>query len=275
MPTFTTQDGAQLYYEDHGSGPALVLIHGWGCTPAFFIRNAQPLAAAGLRVINLALRGHGDSAPVQHGHRIARYAADLRDLITTLGLQDVTALGWSMGAAVIWSHYELFGDQYVKKMVIVDQSPRQYSVPGGQDWQGIQVGCYDAESLAVLNTSLSLNARGVSEGLVGACFPAGVTPSAEETDFFASEIEKTPWWVRAAIMTDHTHLDWRDLMPQIKIPALVMIGAKSLIWGPGGAAYPGEHIPGAQVVTFADSGHMPFYHEAEAFNAAVAAFIRG
>ncbi len=271
MPTITTNDGTELYYEDTGTGKPLVMLHGWGCSTAFFQRNVEPLAAH-MRVINVALRGHGESAKVEYGHRISRYAADLRDVIVALELEDVTALGWSMGGSVIWSHYDLFRDQYISKMVIVDQSPRQYAVFGGQEWAGIQVGCYDAESLAVLTTTLRLDSRSAAEGIVGACFPAGQTPTRTEVDFFAGEIEKTPWWVRAEIMTDHTNLDWRDLLPQISIPALVMVGGKSVIWGPGGAEYPGETIPGAQTVTFAESGHMPFYHEADAFNQAVIDF---
>lgn len=274
MAFITTNDGAEIYYEEQGSGKPIVLIHGWGCTPAFFKRNVDALAQ-GARVVNMALRGHGQSSKVKHGHRISRYAADLRDLIVALGLEDVTVVGWSMGASVIWSHYDLFRDQFIKRMVIVDQSPRQYAVFGGQEWTGIQVGCYDAESLAVLNTSLQFDSRGVAEGIVGACFPQGVAPTADEVAFFAGEIETTPWWVRAEIMTDHTNLDWRDLLPEIKLPVLVMVGKKSVIWGTGGASYPAEQTPGAMLVEFENSGHMPFYHEADKFNETVASFIAG
>lgn len=274
MATFTTSDGATLHYEDEGSGTPIVLLPGWGCSPAFFSRNIEPLSK-GARVIALAFRGHGDSDNVEWGHRISRYAADLRDLIIHLGLEGVTVVGWSMGASVIWSHFELFGDAYISRMVLVDQSPRQYAVAGGQQWQGIQVGCYDAESLAAVRTTLAMDSRASAEGIVGACFPQGRSPSAEEVAFFADEIEKSPWWVRADIMTDHTNLDWRDIMPRITIPAMVMVGEKSLIWGPGGAAYPAEHIPGARTERFAESGHMPFYHEAEKFNRLVAEFAAG
>mgnify|MGYP006281573789 CR=1 FL=1 len=273
MPYISTGDGASVYYEDSGDGPPLVLIHGWGCTPRFFTRNTDPLSKQ-VRVINMALRGHGPSESVSYGHRISRYAADLRDLLAALDIVDATVLGWSMGAAVIWSHYELFGDERMKKMIIVDQSPRQYAVPGGQDWQGIQVGCYDAESLAVLRTMLALDSRASAEGIVHACFPDGSAPSQDEIDFFAGEIETTPGQVRADIMTDHTNLDWRDIMSRIRIPALVIVGEKSLIWGPGGAEYPAHHIPDARIERFAKSGHMPFYHEPDKFNRVVAEFTR-
>ncbi len=62
MPTITTNDGAELYYEDTGTGKPLVMLHGWGCSTAFFQRN-------------VALRGHGESAKVEYSHRISRYAA--------------------------------------------------------------------------------------------------------------------------------------------------------------------------------------------------------
>lgn len=62
--------------------------------------------------------------PVQ-GHHVARLAADLRDLLCALELEDVTLVGASMGAAVIWSYFELFGSARVSKAVFVDQAPLQ------------------------------------------------------------------------------------------------------------------------------------------------------
>jgi pimeloyl-ACP methyl ester carboxylesterase len=275
MAFYTTNDGVKIYYEEKGEGKPLIMLHGWGCSPNFFKRNVDELAKCA-RVINASFRGHYKSDKVKYGHRISRYAADLRDLILELGLEDeeVTVLGWSMGGAVIWSHYELFQDDYIDRMIIVDQSPRQYLEFGGQGWTGYQVGCYDHESLQVLNTTLLLNSRGVAEGLGAVCFPAGVSPTSEETQFFADEIEYTPGWVRATIMTDHTNLDWRDLMPKIDIPTLVIVGKKSQIWGDKGAYWPGEHTPGAKMVEFTESGHMPFYNEAEKFNQVVCEFLQ-
>lgn len=272
MAFFKTNDGAELWYDDKGEGKPLILIPGWGCSPNFFVRNVDELAKS-CRVISMSLRGHYKSEKVKYGHRISRYAADLRDLILALDLEDVTALGWSMGASIIWSHYDLFRDQYISKMVLVDQSPRQYHQFGGQEWHGAQVGCYDAESLAVLNTTLQFNSEGVAQGLVAGCFPAGVAPTEEDVNFLAGEIQTTPWWVRAEIMVDHTNLDWRDLLPNIDMPSLVIAGRKSQIFLNNGTFYPAEVIPNAEFVIFEESGHMPFYNEAEKFNKVVAEFV--
>ncbi|MGC8633411.1 MAG: alpha/beta fold hydrolase [Candidatus Limnocylindrales bacterium] len=270
MPTISANDGAHIYYEEAGSGPALVMIPGWGCTHRFFSRNIEPLSAT-CRVVALDPRAHGDSEKVAHGHRIARYARDVKDLIEALGLEDVTLLGWSMGAAICWSYLELFGAEHVAAHVSVDQSPKQYY---DEHWRFGQPGCYDAESLAVLTTRLDYDPGSVARDLVAGCFGRTLVPSPEEVETLAGEIDKCPPRVRAAIMADHTHLDWRDLLPRIGVPTLVCVGRQSRIFPWQGSAYVGEHVPGAETVFFEESGHMPFYEEPDKFNATVAAFVQ-
>lgn len=59
-----------------------------------------------------------------------------------LDVEDVTVLGWSMGASILWSYIELFGNHRISGLICVDQSPAQYT---GPDWQWGQKGCYDVE----------------------------------------------------------------------------------------------------------------------------------
>jgi pimeloyl-ACP methyl ester carboxylesterase len=75
-------------------------------------------------------------------------------------------------------------------------------------------------------------------------------------------------------MADHTHLDWRDLFPRIKLPVLVCVGRQSKVFPWQGSAYVGEHVPGAKIELFEDIGHMPFYEEPEKFNEAVNTFVQ-
>ncbi len=274
MPHIVTNDGVRLWYDDAGEGRPLVMIHGWGASPEFFHRNRDALATEA-RVVRMAYRGHYKSDKPEWGHHIARYAKDVKDLIETLELTDVTLLGWSMGSSIIWSYYELFGDAHLSGVILVDQTPRQYLEFGGQTWQWAQTGVYDHESLAVWTTRLELDAARVTEAIVPACFPEGEQPTANEQAFFAGQIEMTPWWVRAKVMSDHTTLDWRDVLPRMDIRTLVIVGRKNLIFPWQGPAYAADVIPGAELVMFEDSGHMPFYHEAEKFNRVVLDFLRG
>lgn len=266
---FTTSDGARISYEDRGRGRPLVLLSGWSCSTAFFRKNIEPLAKE-CRVIPVDFRAHGESQKIEYGHRVSRYARDLDELIDFLGLDRVVLLGWSMGAAVIWSAVELFGSARLAGQVCVDQAPRQYY---SEDWRWGQPGCYDAESLAVLTTRLQYDPAGVARGVVLGCLGDTYVPQDEEVEFLASEICKCPPQVRADIMTDHTHLDWRDLLPRMTVPTLVCVGRQSKVFPNEGTKYVGEHIPGARTVFFEKSGHMPFYEEPEAFNRAVLGFI--
>ncbi len=268
MATITTNDGVQIYYEDKGQGPPLLMIPGWTCTHNFFKKNIDPLAQC-CRVIAVNPRAHGDSEKVAWGHRISRYAKDIKDLIEALGLEKVTLLGWSMGAAVAWSYIDLFGSEHLAGHVSVDQSPRQYY---NETWRWGQPGCYDAEALAILTIRLEYDPKSVARGLVPACF-GDTPPTPEEVEFLAGEIDKCPPQVRADIMADHTHLDWRDLLPQIKLPALVCVGRQSKVFPWQGSAYVGEQIPGATTIFFENSGHMPFYEEPEKFNLVVQDFV--
>jgi non-heme chloroperoxidase len=203
------------------------------------------------------------------GYRISRMAKDIHDLMGEIGLSNAVLLGWSMGAAVVFSYIDLFGDERLRGIVVVDQSPRQYYSP---DWKLGQAACYDAEALAALCTRLEHDVEGVASGTVHGCLTKA--PSAEELSFFTREILRCPAPVQAAIMTDHTNLDWRDLVPRISVPAMVLVGRKSRIFPWEGSAWVGEHIPGAQTVFFEESGHMLFYEEHEKFNSVVTDWVK-
>lgn len=150
-----------------------------------------------------------------------------------------------MGVAICWSYLDLFGPEHLAGHVSVDQSPRQYY---NETWRWGQPGCYDTEALAMLTVRLEYDAGGVARGLVPACFGATYQPTPEEIEALAREIDTCPSTVRADIMADHTHLDWRDLFPQITLPVLVCVGRQSKVFPWEGSAYVGEHIAGAQTV---------------------------
>jgi non-heme chloroperoxidase len=267
--TILTNDGVSVSYEDVGAGRPVLLIPGWGCTRNFFRKNIAPLADS-FRVIALDLRGHGDSEKVPWGHRISRYAKDVKDLIEALRLEHVTAVGWSMGASITWSYLDLFRNEHLAGIVNVDQSPRQYN---DEAWRWGTPECSDAEALARLTVRLGYDPAGAARRLVPQCFGHTYQPTPAEIESLAREIDKCPGAVRAAIMSDHTHLDWRDLFPQIRLPALVCVGRQSKMFPWEGSAYVGKHIPGARTMFFEHSGHMSFYEEPDKFNQTVREFV--
>ena len=96
-----TKDGAKIYYEDHGKGQPIVLVHGWICSSKFWQKNAPELAKI-FRVVTLDLRGHGNSSKTLSGHTIAQYGRDVRDVVDRLDLRNFTLVGWSMGGPERW-----------------------------------------------------------------------------------------------------------------------------------------------------------------------------
>ncbi len=268
MSTFYTNDQVELYYEVKGEGKPILMLPGWTCTSQFFKKNSDVLAENS-KVILMDFRGHGESEKVHHSHRISRYAMDVKELLDQLDVKEVTAIGWSMGAAVLWSYLELFGNDRISKLVCVDQAPLQYT---GPDWVWGQNGCYDVEMFIRTCYDIKYAPRASAEGLAYGCLYH--EPSAEEVKFIADEISKCPPYVRIEIMRDHTNLDWRDFLSYVNLPTLVCVARNSAVFDWQGSAYVAEHIPAAKLEFFEDSGHMLFWEESEKFNQIIAEFVR-
>jgi pimeloyl-ACP methyl ester carboxylesterase len=266
ISTFKTNDGVNIFYEIKGQGKPLLFIPGWSCSTRFFDKNTEELAKF-FKVITMDLRGHGESEKPDHGYRISRCAKDIQDLLVFLDIKEVTGIGWSMGASILWSYLELFGGDRISKLVCVDQSPAQYI---GPDWKWGQTGCYDVEAFVRLCGDLTYAERASAEGTVKALM--NHEPSEADVKFLVAEIMKCPAKVKMEIMRDHTNLDWRDFLPQIKIPTLVLVGRKSNIFPWQGSAYVGEKVVNGRIEFFEDCGHMLFWEDPVKFNRLIKEF---
>lgn len=262
----TANDGTRIHYEDQGQGRPLVLIHGWTFSGRFFDRNVLALAEHA-RVITVDLRGHGDSDKPEHGYRIARLAKDLYDLLEALDLHEVTVLGWSLGCPVIWSYLELFGTHRLAAAVFTEQTPRQYYAV---DWKYAHAQCFDDASLAALQAQVAANPTGQDPQQVATIMLT--EPTADERELFLAEMAKCPPFARNAVMGEHTRADWRDLLPTLDLPTLVLVARQDKVFDWRGPAWVGEHVPNARTVFFEDSSHALFLDEAEKFNQVVAEF---
>jgi hypothetical protein len=161
---FFTSDDCRIFYEEKGTGIPLILIHGWSGSSRLFVRNFDYLAQH-FRVIRYDLRGHGQSETTSQGFHVARFAADLLNLMDHLRLDRVALLGCSLGCAVIWSYVELFGTQRLSAAMFVDQSPWQLYAPDGS-WRLGSNGMFSAASISHLAASLALDPRGCHVGTV-------------------------------------------------------------------------------------------------------------
>ncbi|HEY0672077.1 MAG TPA: alpha/beta hydrolase [Longimicrobiales bacterium] len=108
-----------LYYEDLGSGSPVVLIHGWPLNGASWEKQTAALLAAGHRVITYDRRGFGRSSKPSVGYNYDTFAADLDTLLTTLDLEDVALVGFSMGSGEVMRYLGKYGAQRVRKAVLI------------------------------------------------------------------------------------------------------------------------------------------------------------
>src|SRR6201988_5470936 len=101
----------ELYYEDHGSGSPVILIHGWPLNGDAWEKQSAALLAAGHRVITYDRRGFGRSSKPASGYNYDTFAADLDAVLTTLNLTSVALVGFSMGSGEITRYLGKYGSR--------------------------------------------------------------------------------------------------------------------------------------------------------------------
>src|SRR6266699_2665558 len=112
-----------LYYEDHGSGKPVVLIHGWPLSGASWEKQTAALLGAGHRVIAYDRRGFGRSSQPSTGYNYDTFAEDLYKLVTKLNLRDFALVGFSMGGGEVARYLGTYGSQGVTKAVFIASVP--------------------------------------------------------------------------------------------------------------------------------------------------------
>jgi non-heme chloroperoxidase len=108
-----------LYYEDHGSGLPVVLIHGWPLNGDAWEKQTAALLAAGHRVITYDRRGFGRSSKPGTGYNYDTFAADLDVLLNKLDLTNVSLVGHSMGTGEITRYIGKYGSKRLRKAVLI------------------------------------------------------------------------------------------------------------------------------------------------------------
>jgi non-heme chloroperoxidase len=109
----------ELYYEDHGSGQPVVLIHGYPLDGSSWELQSRELIAAGHRVITYDRRGFGRSTKVGTGYDYDTFAADLRTVLETLDLHDVILVGFSMGTGELARYVARYGHDRIAKLAFL------------------------------------------------------------------------------------------------------------------------------------------------------------
>src|SRR5438034_5006781 len=137
-----------LYYEDHGSGSPVVLIHGWPLSGASWEKQTTALLAAGHRVITYDRRGFGRSSKPGVGYDYDTFAADLDKLLKKLDLEKVALVGFSMGSGEVTRYLGKYGSARVRKAVLIG-TLGPYLVKAADNPEGVEASVFEKIKAAI------------------------------------------------------------------------------------------------------------------------------
>ena len=276
MPTVTVgqenSSDIEIYYEDHGAGQPVVLIHGYPLSGRAWDKQVPVLLEAGYRVITYDRRGFGKSSQPATGYDYDTFAADLNTLLEYLDLRNAVLVGHSMGTGEVTRYLGRYGSARVAKGVLVAPIP-PYLLQAGDNPEGVPQGLFDgfiqaakADTPAWMKGFLdnfynvdTLRGTLISDQAWQASWNLAVTASATAAV--------------ACISTWTT--DFRDDLPKIDVPVLVVQGDADQVLPLGKT---GQRLPAlvkdVQLVVVEGGPHaIPWTHAAQV-NTALLDFIR-
>jgi non-heme chloroperoxidase len=260
----------RIYYEDHGSGPAVVLAHGYLAEANSWEKQEPALLTAGYRVISYDRRGSGCSSRPASGYDYETLAGDLGILIEELDLRDAVLIGSCFGAGEVIRYLGRTGSPRVRAAVLLAPFPPAPSAGHGQETADRFLDRYatdlTADRPAAIKTFLDLSYN--LEVLGG----WQVSDQAWQNSFHVAIGVSAAAALGCAIAWQEDLL--ADL-GRILVPVLVVQGAEDRITTPGQAGHRlAAELPAAHLVEIPGGPHaIGWTHSAEV-NDALLAFLR-
>ncbi|NMM16160.1 MAG: alpha/beta hydrolase [Cellulomonas sp.] len=261
----------ELYYEDHGTGQPVVLIHGYPLDGQSWERQTAALVAAGYRVLTYDRRGFGRSSKVMTGYDYDTFAADLDVVLRTLNLRDVVLVGFSMGTGEVARYLATYGAERIAKAAflaslepfLLQTQDNPAGVPQ-EVFDGIVAAAtadryawFDSFFADFFNTDENLGSRLSEAALRGA---------------WATAISSAPFVAAAAVPSWLT--DFRADVEKVEVPALILQGTADRILPIDSTGRPfHERLPQATYVEIEGAPHGMLWTHPDEVNRALLAFL--
>jgi non-heme chloroperoxidase len=261
----------ELYYEDHGEGPPMVLIHGYPLSGRAWDKQVPVLLEAGHRVITYDRRGFGKSSQPTSGYDYDTFAADLATLMDTLDLQDVTLVGHSMGTGEVTRYLGTYGSARVARGVLVSAIP-PFLLQTDDNPEGLPSGLFEG----FMQTARA-DVPAWMKGFLDNFFNIDVYGGNRVSDqaFQANWNIATAASATAAVACIATwETDFRDDLPKIDVPILVVHGDadRTLPFANTAKRLPGL-IKDMELVVVEDGPHAIAWTHSDQVNDALLQFI--
>ncbi len=267
-----TRDGHSLHVKDMGSGPPVILIHGWPLTGDMWEYQTLALLEAGYRVITYDRRGFGQSGHPADGYTYDVFADDLAAVIDHLSVPSISLVGFSMGGGEIARYLSRHGSSKVDRAVLVS-SVVPYMLKDDSNPDGVDADMFEdikqqirKDRFAFLQTfakqfyGVGWVTSPVSDGILDWSFMLAVMASPKATIDCVDAFGRT---------------DFRPDLSAFDIPTLVIHGTgdKTVPIDPTGrAAVAG--IAGAELIEYDGEPHGLFATVPDRLNADLVAFLR-
>ncbi|MFC5200377.1 alpha/beta fold hydrolase [Streptomyces kaempferi] len=261
----------ELYYEDHGSGQPVVLIHGYPLDGHSWEKQLPALFDAGHRVITYDRRGFGRSSQPTTGYDYDTFAADLNTLLSELDLTDAVLVGFSMGTGEVGRYLSSYGSQRVAKAAFL-ASLEPFLLKTDDNPNGVDQSVFDDILEAVTkdryayftgfyeafyNLDETLSVR-ISEEAVRASWNVAAGASAH------ASVACVPTWIT----------DFRTDVTKIDVPTLILHGTADRILPIDSTGRPFHALlPSAEYVEIEGGPHGLLWTHADEVNAALLAFL--
>jgi non-heme chloroperoxidase len=263
----------EIYYEDHGTGQPVVLIHGYPLNGHSWEKQERVLLAAGYRVITYDRRGFGQSSQPTIGYDYDTFTADLNTLIQHLDLREMVLCGFSMGTGEVTRYLGTYGSARVAKAVLMGAIPpfllKTADNPDGVDqsvFDGIKaavVADRPAYFKAILDTFNNVDVRHGTR----------ISDQAWQNSFIVA-VQASAFAAYACVDTWLT--DFRADLPKIDVPVLLVHGDADRIlpYSATAARLPGL-IKDLKVVTVEGGPHNIAWTHPDVVNPALLSFLAG
>jgi pimeloyl-ACP methyl ester carboxylesterase len=241
-------NGVKIVYTLSGSGPPIVLLHGWMCNRRFW-SNQVSFFSKTCRVLAPDFRGHGDSSVPREGYHLKNLAEDIHQLIERLDLSPVTLIGHSMGGMVA-QQFAVNHKRSLSCLVLVTTiaaDPENHLISKRIEAETPHLGFRKAFLKSV-------------DGWFGQ------KTSPDIRDWVKEEMLKTPEKVALPLVRSYRRFDLRNSLSCLSIPVLVMGGGQDVSAVPHESRILAGTIPGAQLVMLNGVGHFPMIENPKTFN---------
>ncbi|MET8769129.1 alpha/beta hydrolase [Streptomyces sp. NPDC004658] len=211
----------ELYYEDHGSGRPVVLIHGYPLNGHSWEKQERVLLEAGYRVITYDRRGFGRSSQPVVGYDYDTFAADLKVLLEHLDLRDVALVGFSMGTGEVTRYLGRYGSERVSKAALLGAIP-PFLLKTEDNPEGVDASVFEEIKAAVLKDRPAYF-KDFLDNFYNVDMYAGTRISDQAwQNSFNVAVAASAWAAYACVDTWLT--DFRADLPKIDVPTLLVHG---------------------------------------------------